>query len=217
MVQDQLAGQKMPGMFSKMNIQIAVCAVLMPVFAASPAAGQASAMQELLVEQAGVSAGLATQPAGSVKPTITMEQQIIPCFDKEGAGARALINVMGLENQEGNIRVQVYSSDPEEFLEKGKKLLRVDVPVSSLDSQVCVVLPNPGTYAMVVMHDRNANGRADILTEGFGFSQNPKLMFSKPDHEEVAIAVPEGITEIDVALNYMFRLENKERRRRKRR
>lgn len=207
----------MPVMFCKKSIVIAAAAALWPVFATSPAAGQASAMQELLAEQAGVSAGLAPQPAGSVKPTITMEQQILPCFEKESSGARALINVLGLENKEGNIRVQVYSADPEEFLEKGKKLLRVDVPVSTLEVQVCVVLPEPGIYALVVMHDRNANGRADIFSEGFGFSRNPKLMFSKPDHDEVAIAVPEGITEIDVSLNYMFRLENKERRRRKRR
>ncbi len=156
-------------------------------------------------------------PPGSVRPTITMEEQVQPCYAKDSTTARALVTISGLDNQEGNIRVQIYSDDPEEFLESGKKLLRVDVPVSALEMQVCVTFPRAGTYAMVVMHDRNANGRADILTEGFGFSRNPRLMFSKPDHDEVAFAVSDGVTEMDVSLNYMFRLENKDRRRRKRR
>lgn len=200
-----------------MNYSVVAGVVLLPLLMALSVPGQASPMQELLAQQNGAAAGSVQPPPGSVQPTITMNEQVKPCFSEAVNGARALINILGLENQEGNIRVQVYSDDPEEFLENGKKLLRVDVPVSSLDAQVCVSFPAVGTYAMVVMHDRNANGRADILTEGFGFSRNPKLMFSKPDHDEVAIAMSEGVTEIDVSLNYMFRLENKDRRRRKRR
>ena len=200
-----------------MNISVLASMALVPLLMALSVPGQASPMQELLAQQNGAAAGSVQPPPGSVQPTITMDEQVKPCFSEAVTGARALINILGLENQEGNIRVQVYSDDPEEFLENGKKLLRVDVPVSSLDAQVCVSLPAAGTYAMVVMHDRNANGRADILTEGFGFSRNPKLMFSKPDHDEVAIVMSEGVTEIDVSLNYMFRLENKDRRRRKRR
>lgn len=207
----------MPAKFSIKNMAIATGGSLLFVFSLFPASGQASPLQALLAEGGMNPSGLKDQPAGSVRPTITMEEQIRPCFAKDSTGARALVTVLGVENKEGNIRVQIYSDDPEEFLESGKKLLRVDVPVSSLEMQVCITFPSAGTYAMVVMHDRNANGRADILTEGFGFSRNPKLLFSKPDHDEVAFSVPEGVTEMDVSLNYMFRLENKDRRRRKRR
>lgn len=207
----------MPAKFLIKNMAIATGGSLLFVFSMLPASGQASPLQALLAEGDLNPSGLKDQPAGSVRPTITMEEQIRPCYAKDSAGARALVNVLGVENKEGNIRVQIYSDDPEEFLESGKKLLRVDVPVSALEMQVCVTFPKAGTYAMVVMHDRNANGRADILTEGFGFSRNPKLFFSKPDHDEVAFSISEGVTEMDVSLNYMFRLENKDRRRRKRR
>lgn len=207
----------MPVKLSRVSMSTVAGAALLPLLAMFPVAGQASPMQDLLAQHNGAAAGSVQPPPGSVRPTITMDEQVKPCFADGVTGARALINILGLENKEGNIRVQVYSDDPAEFLENGKKLLRVDVPVSSLDAQVCVTFPAAGTYAMVVMHDRNANGRADILTEGFGFSRNPKLMFSKPDHDEVAMVIPEGVTEIDVSLNYMFRLENKDRRRRRRR
>ena len=203
--------------FSLRNMAIATGGSLLFIFSLFPASGQASPLQALLAGGDINPQGLKDQPAGSVRPTITMEEQIRPCYAEQGTGARALVNVLGLENVEGNIRVQIYSDDPEEFLESGKKLLRVDVPVDSLKMQVCITFPGAGTYAMVVMHDRNANGRADILTEGFGFSRNPKLLFSKPDHDEVAFSVSEGVTEMDVSLNYLFRLENKDRRRRKRR
>lgn len=207
----------MPVRVSTRNMA-AVAGVTLAAFSLSFFAdAQASPIQDLLASQNGIIPASEHPPAGSVRPTIATEEQVQPCYAKDMAGARALVNVLGLDNEEGNIRVQIYSDDPEEFLANGKKLLRVDVPVSSLDMQVCVTFPKPGTYAMVVMHDRNANGRADILTEGFGFSRNPRLMFSKPDHDEVAFAVPEGVIEMDVSLNYMFRLENKERRRRKRR
>lgn len=207
----------MPAKLSRMSKTIAAGASLLFVFASVPAAGQSAAVQALLAQSELTESGLKKQPDGSVRPTITMEEQIKPCYAKGKAGVHALVNVLGLDNKEGNVRVQIYSDDPEEFLANGKKVLRVDVPVSSLKMQVCVTFPEVGTYAMVVMHDRNANGRADILTEGFGFSRNPKLMFSKPDHDKVAFTVPRGVIEMDVSLNYMFRLENKDRRRRKRR
>ena len=94
--------------------------------------------------------------------------------------------------------------------------MRFDVPAEEDDMRVCVTFPEAGTYAMVVMHDRNANGRADVLTEGFGFSRNPRLLFSQPDHEDVAFEVGEGVAEMSVSLNYMFKLANKERKKRRR-
>lgn len=207
----------MPVRLSSKNVTITAGAALLSSFALFFAAAQAQPAQLPPELQNGAAAASDLPPDGSVRPTVTAEEQVKPCHAEDGAGARALVNVLGLDNEEGNVRVQIYSDDPEEFLENGKKLLRVDVPVSAVDMQVCVTFPAAGTYAMVVMHDRNANGRADILTEGFGFSKNPKLMFSKPDHDEVAFSVAEGVTEMDVSLNYMFRLENKDRRRRKRR
>lgn len=145
--------------------------------------------------------------------------QAARCAD---GGAEPAIKVLveNIKSVEGNLRAQIYSSNPEDFLEKGKKLVRVDVPVVEEEGMeegtqyVCVPVPAAGTYALVVMHDRNANGKADFFTEGFGFSNNPKLRLAPPDAEDVMITVPDGVLETAVKLKYILgSSEEKEKRR----
>jgi uncharacterized protein (DUF2141 family) len=138
------------------------------------------------------------------------------CVAGEG-GAAMFIHVENIRSVEGNLRAQVYSSDPEEFLAKGKWLTRVDTPVVVAGKQsVCVEVPAPGMYAFVVMHDRNANGKADFFSEGFGFTNNPSLGFGPPDAEDVMINVPAGVTDSRVTLKYILGAdEEKKKKRRK--
>ena len=153
----------------------------------------------------------------SVRPAADITRDPYAPCPKDGQGAFLFVTVTGITNSEGNVRVQVYSDKPDEFLASGKKVTRVDVPTNGDDTQVCVPLPRPGKYAVAVMHDRNANGRADIFSEGFGFSNNPKLGLGPPDHEEVVLEVAEGITDLDVSLTYVFQLGEDKRKQHKRR
>jgi uncharacterized protein (DUF2141 family) len=118
-------------------------------------------------------------------------------------GPAALVRTYGFKDRTGNLRVQLYSDDPIEFLESGKKLLRVEVPVTPAgDMSVCVPLPQMGSFAIVVLHDRDANGKLSIWSDGVGFSNNPKLALRKPQHEKVAFSAGSGVTLLDVVLNY---------------
>lgn len=126
------------------------------------------------------------------------------------------VTVDNLQSVEGQMRAQIYSSDPEEFLAKGKKLVRVDVPVETLDGPViCVPLPEPGTYALVVMHDKNSNGKADFFSEGFGFSNNPKLSLAPPDGEEVMFVASAGISKHNIELTYVFGGDDEKKKKRR--
>ncbi len=133
------------------------------------------------------------------------------------AGQAALeVTVDNLQTTEGQMRAQIYSSNPDDFLAKGKKLVRVDVPVKTLDGPViCVPLPAPGTYALVVMHDKNANGKADIFSEGFGFSNNPKLSMAPPDGEEVMFVADAGVSKHIIELTYIFGGDDKKKEKRR--
>jgi len=134
------------------------------------------------------------------------------------ANASAYMNILvqNIRTDEGNLRAQVYSSNPDDFLAKGKKIVRVDVPVEAAGEQeICVPFPEPGTYAVVVMHDRNANGKADFFSEGFGFSNNPKLLLAPPDAEDVMIKVPEGANKTSVKLKYIIGADEQQDKRRK--
>lgn len=151
---------------------------------------------------------------GTVTPP---QHQLGPCIENSDGKPRVLVKVEKLQSTEGNLRVQIYGDNPDDFLEKGKKLVRIDVPVDHKTMRVCVPLPGLGNYAMLVMHDRNANGKADFMTEGFGFSNNPKLLLAPPDLEETLFAARAGVVELTVSLFYLIDVEQKEHRKRRRR
>ena len=114
-----------------------------------------------------------------------------------------LVNVSGFKNRVGRVRVQLYGGNPGDFLAKGKKLRRIDIPVTSSGTMpVCIAVPRAGNYAVAVRHDANNNRNSD-WNDGGGFSRNPKIsMLSKPKHSSVVIPVGNGVKPIDVVLNY---------------
>src|SRR5688500_12025725 len=69
---------------------------------------------------------------------------------RSGAGRPAiLVNVSGFKNRVGRLRVQLYGGNPGDFLTKGKKLKRIDIPVARTGNMaVCVAVPRAGNYAI---------------------------------------------------------------------
>ena len=66
----------------------------------------------------------------------------------------------------------------------------------------------PGTYAVVVLHDENSNNKMDkwlaVPKEGFGFSRNPVIRMGPPKYEQVKIAIVPGHNEQSIRLKYML-------------
>lgn len=115
-----------------------------------------------------------------------------------------LVRVDGFKVRAGTLRVQVYGSNPADFLAKGKKLARVDVPVSRGGRmEVCVALPGPGNYAVAVRHDADGDGKS-TMSDGGGFSRNPSIsLFNlKPNYRDVVIQVGRNVRTVDVTLMY---------------
>lgn len=169
-------------------------------------------VQSVLISSLVLGGHFLSTPANAQESTVSCEAG--------NTGAALLVNVENIRTEEGNLRAQVYSSNPDDFLAKGKKLVRLDVPVTTAGEQaMCVQLPGAGKYALVIMHDKNANGKADFFSEGFGFSRNPKLGLGAPDAEEVIMEMPAGVTETTVRLKYILGGddEKKEKRRKLRR
>lgn len=121
------------------------------------------------------------------------------------AGSRrpaVLVNVSGFKARQGRVRVQIYNS--QNFLVKGQRVARVDVPVVAPNMPVCVPLPAAGTYAVAVRHDVNGNNKSGDWSDGGGFSRNPRISFMhlKPSFGEVAVPVGNGPRAVSVVLNY---------------
>ena len=119
-------------------------------------------------------------------------------------GPAALVRIYGFKDRGGMLRVQLYGNDPDDFLAKGTKLKRIELPVvASGDMNICVDLPTYGDYAIAVRHDRDGNGKSG-WNDGGGFSGNPRLSLTnlKPEFEDSAFAAREGVSVVDVVMNY---------------
>ncbi|WP_323810774.1 DUF2141 domain-containing protein [Sphingobium baderi] len=123
---------------------------------------------------------------------------------EQGTGPAFLVQVRGFKKSQGDLRVQIYGSDPQAFLAKGKWLRRIDLPVGNVPVMpVCVGLPAPGAYAVAVRHDVDGNGKSG-WNDGGGFSRNPSLSLFhlKPAFEKVVVSVGSEVKEVPVVLNY---------------
>ena len=114
-----------------------------------------------------------------------------------------LVRVTGFKARTGELRVQLYDDNPDDFLTPGKKLRRVELPVTLAGPMaVCIKTPADGAYAIAVRHDVDGNGKTG-WNDGGGFSRNPHIsLFNyKPRLDQVVFRVS-GHTAIDVVLNY---------------
>ena len=66
----------------------------------------------------------------------------------------------------------------------------------------------PGTYAISLLHDENANGRADkalmIPKEGFGFSRDAKVRMGPPKFDSAAFTVGSATVYQRIRMRYLF-------------
>ena len=124
------------------------------------------------------------------------------CADR-GASA-VLVRVEGFKARTGMLRVQVYGDAPGDWLAKGKKLRRVELPVTKSGyMDVCIAVPGPGRYGIAVRHDRDGGGKSG-WDDGAAFSRNPSLSLFhlKPELTKVVFAVGKEPHPIGVVLNY---------------
>ncbi|MFN3619737.1 DUF2141 domain-containing protein [Sphingorhabdus sp.] len=123
-----------------------------------------------------------------------------------GKGPAVLVNVRGVKESSGKVRVQSYPASSGAWLAKGRWLHRIESPASAGSMNICIPVPSEGKYGIAVRHDRNGNGKTDINQDGGGFSNNPSisiLNLGKPSVNKVAFDAGPGITRITVNLKYM--------------
>ena len=127
------------------------------------------------------------------------------------SGPALLIETTGMKDRSGNMKLEVYPGNDQDFLADdnvlvaaGKTFRRVEVPTPQSGPVVlCVRLPGPGLYAVSVLHDRNSDRRFQWKIDGIGFSGNPHLGWSKPKARSVRVAVNGGgVSKISVVMNY---------------
>ena len=130
------------------------------------------------------------------------------------SGPSFLVNVIGLKDRTGRLKLEVYPANDQDFLADdnrlvgaGKVFRRVRAAIPATGPVVlCVRLPGPGVYAVTVLHDRNGDDRFNLSGDGVGFAGNPKLGMAKPKAASVSARAGAGPMRITVVMNYRLGL-----------
>ncbi|MDE8650894.1 DUF2141 domain-containing protein [Novosphingobium album (ex Liu et al. 2023)] len=124
-------------------------------------------------------------------------------------GPAFLVTPDGLKDRQGTLKLEVYPANDRDFLaddnvliQQGKPFSRVETPVPPAGRPLCIRVPRPGAYAVVLLHDRDQNRKFGWRIDGIGFSRNPRLGFSKPGVNKVRVMAGGGPTPLDIVLNY---------------
>jgi len=129
------------------------------------------------------------------------------CAGKPDAGAAKLtVQNVGMHNGKGQVAVTVFPDDARRFLAHHGKLLRQRPAAVLPMTSACFWLP-PGTYAVAVYHDENANQDFDrtklgMPAEGFGFSNDAPTRFGLPSFDAVRFSLPASGRTIKVRMRY---------------
>lgn len=126
-------------------------------------------------------------------------------------GPAFLVNVTGIRDNSGLIKVELYPSNDQDFLSDDSKLLaagkvfrRAEVPAPANHAvQICMRVPRAGAYSIIVLHDANSNHRFDKLSrDGIGLGGNTKIPLRQPHASETRVMAGDGLTPIRIVMNY---------------
>ena len=125
-------------------------------------------------------------------------------------GPAFLVEVEGLKDRSGKLKLEVYPANDADFLDDdnilvsaGKTFRRIEQPVpASGPVHLCVRLPSAGNYAVSLLHDRDSNRKFGWHVDGIGFAGNPKLGWGRPHASDASAIAGPGPTRIEIVMNY---------------
>ncbi len=118
------------------------------------------------------------------------------------------VQIHGVRNTNGDIACAIFNA-AEGYPEESTKAYKFTRMTSPGNSAICQFhdIP-PGTYAVAVFHDENANGKLDknflgIPREGYGASNNVRPKMSAPAFKDAAFSVKAGgTTTLNIDMGY---------------
>lgn len=147
--------------------------------------------------------------AGTIPSSPELGKAEGKCRPQE-SGPAFIVNVQGLKDRRGKLKLEVYPANNSDFLaddnilvSAGKTFRRVEemIPASG-PVELCVRVPSAGKFAVSLLHDRDSNRKFNWRSDGIGFAGNPKLRWSKPGASEASAVARAGPTPIEIVMNY---------------
>jgi uncharacterized protein (DUF2141 family) len=125
----------------------------------------------------------------------------------EGSASVALsVRLTDLRNTRGRVAVALFDSS-ERFPDQKGALRGKLATIEGSRAYVRFEGLKPGTYAVAVLHDENANDKMDfnlvgMPLEGFGFSNDATVWFGPPSYSSAAFRLLAGGGQIRIKVRY---------------
>lgn len=125
-------------------------------------------------------------------------------------GPAVVVTVVGLKDRAGKLRAELYPPRDGDFMADDDKLVAagqvfrrsvIAIPATG-PARLCLRVPAPGRYALLVVHARDGGHGFSLLHDGIGFAGNPRLGHSKPRAAAATLEAGPGVTETSVVMNY---------------
>ena len=164
-------------------------------------------MSRPLLALALLAAGPTPGPSGHL-----MDEDAAWC--RAGKGPAIQVNATGLKDRTGELWLELYPNsetdflaDDTELLKAGKTFRRIRAqPAASGDTPLCVRLPAPGRYALMLRHNRTGKDKFSFWSDGVGFPRNEPLGRSRPRFAVATLDAGAGVTVATVRMQYLHGL-----------
>jgi uncharacterized protein (DUF2141 family) len=143
-------------------------------------------------------------PASRITLLVTVAALLAASAIAPAFASELTVNLHGVRAQGGLVKVAVVNSQ-EAWNGKAAPVQFDGAPPHGEDASFTFKDLKPGTYAVLITHDENGNGKLDtnvmgMPLEGYGFSNNPQVM-RKPTWDEARFDIGKDDVAIDVALH----------------
>lgn len=130
---------------------------------------------------------------------------------ESGRESSILVNVVGLKDRKGEMKLELYPANEDDFLKddrdlikEGKFFRRVRTPTPQIGAvEMCIRAPSAGRYALLVTHNRDGKNKFSFWSDGAGFASNQKLGRSRPKVNQAIVDVRSGVTPVTVRMQYL--------------
>jgi len=126
-------------------------------------------------------------------------------------GPAVYVNVIGLKDRTGRLKVEIYPNNEADFLRDDTGLKRDGRPFRRVWSSipaagpvgVCIRAPSGGQWALLVTHDRDGKNKFNFWQDGAGFPSNSKLGRARPKLRQALLNVAPAGGGVTVRMQYL--------------
>ncbi|TGX53549.1 DUF2141 domain-containing protein [Sphingomonas gei] len=126
-------------------------------------------------------------------------------------GPRVQVNVTGLKDRTGRLKLELYPANEADFLKDDRSLVREGKPFrrvwatmpASGPVTLCIRAPSAGQWALLFTHDRDGKNKFNFWQDGAGFPSNQRLGRSRPKVRQALVNVAASGGQITVRAQYL--------------